>query len=165
MAQSMQVLSGSEAVEWCRASGVKLSARDLPDASDCDRKCEIPSDAGARVALVHRVMESFRDESSFLVWFDDWSVWPSGQRMHVFDRVRMSYGETRPLIEAPAHLFDQSEIEDAISFVTVAILFLWDCYVVNPDGTKLLYLSHDEYALMRGDVDVPDWAGHEHGRH
>lgn len=118
----MQVLSQSEAAEWCRVHRVNLSARDLPDLSDIHFKAEIPPDAGQRVYLVNRAMDSFREEATFLVWFDDWSVWPSQQRMHVFDRFRMSYGETRPLIEAPAHAFSQSEIEDAISFVTIAVL-------------------------------------------
>ena len=90
-------------------------------------------------------MEFFADEPSYLVWFADWSVWPSGQRMHVFDRFRMSYGETRWLIDSPGHVFDQTEIEDSTSFVTIAALFLWDCYVVNNQRRKLFYLSHDEY--------------------
>ncbi len=70
--------------------------------------------------------------------------------MHVFDRFRMSYAETRPLIEAPAQLFDQTEIEDATSFVTIAALFLWDCYVVSPSMSKFLYLSHDENGASKG---------------
>ena len=70
--------------------------------------------------------------------------------MHVFDRLRMSYGETRRLIDLPGPLFDRTEIEDGISFVTVGTLFLWDCYVVNPGRTKLLHLSHDEYGVTKG---------------
>jgi hypothetical protein len=113
-------------------------------------KFEIPPDAGRRVYLVNQAMKLFDDEPLFIVWFDDWSVWPSGHRMHVFERLRLSYGETRQLIDAPAHVFDQTEIEDAVSFVTIAALFLWDCYVVSPSASKLLYLSHDEYGAIRG---------------
>jgi hypothetical protein len=53
------------------------------------------------------------------------------------------------------HLFDGTEIEDGTSFVTIAALFLWDCYVVNPGRSKLLYLSHDEYGVTKG-VDLED---------
>jgi hypothetical protein len=95
-------------------------------------------------------MAAFSDASFFLVWFHDWAVWPSGQRMHIFDRFRTSYGENRRLIDSPGHVFDQNEIEDAISFVTLAALFLWDCYVVTPKRGKLLFLSHDEYGLTKG---------------
>ena len=145
----MRVLSPQQAATWCHAHDVALSDRGLPDRSDADLNFRIPCDAQKRVYLVSQAMGPFVDEP-FLVWFDDWSVWPSGQRMHVFDRLRMSYGETRRLIDSPGHLFDRTEIEDGISFVTVGALFLWDCYVVNPSRTKLLYLSHDEYGVTKG---------------
>jgi hypothetical protein len=149
----MRVLSPQEATKWCQANHVALSDRGLPERSDADLRFEIPSDAQRRVYLVSQAMETFGDEPLFFVWFDDWSIWPSGQRMHVFDRIRMSYGETRRLIDSPGHLFEGTEIEDGTSFVTIAALFLWDCYVVNPNRTKLLYLSHDEYGATKN-VDL-----------
>jgi hypothetical protein len=93
-------------------------------------------------------MEAFADEPSHLVWFTDWSVWPD--RMHIFDRFRLSYGETRRLIDSPGHVFDQKEIKDATSFVTIAALFLWDCYVVSHQRAKLFFLSHDEWGATKG---------------
>ena len=152
----MLVLSRPEVVAWCKAHDVAVDHRDLPDCSDADFKFEIPRDAQKRVYLVGQAMKGFRDERLLLVWFDDWSVWPSGQRMHVFDRFRISYGESRALIDAPAHVFQGTEFEDAASFVTIAALFLWDCYVVTPRSTKLFYLSHDEYGVAKG-VDLPGW--------
>ena len=146
----MRVLSSQEASAWCHAHHVALNQWNLPERSDADFKFEIPPDAQKRVYLVNQAMEIFEREPVFLVWFANWSVWPSGQRMHVFDRLRMSYGETRQLLDAPGHLFNGTEIDDATSFVTVAALFLWDCYVVNPARSKLLYLSHDEYGATKG---------------
>jgi hypothetical protein len=151
----MRVLSSQEAAAWCQAHQIALSQWGLPERSDAHLKFGIPEDAGKRVYLVNRAMDAFREESAFLVWFHDWSVWPSNQRMHVFERFRMSYGETRRLIDSPGHLFEGAEIEDATSFVTIAILFLWDCYVVSPGRSKLLYLSHDEYGMTKG-VDLQD---------
>jgi len=34
--------------------------------------------------------------------------------------------------------------------VTIAALFLWDCYVVSHQRTKLFFWSHDEYGATRG---------------
>jgi hypothetical protein len=62
----------------------------------------------------------------------------------------MSYGETRPLLQSPGHVFEEGEIDDAISFVTLAVLFLWDSYVVTPKRSKLLFYSHDEFGLTKG---------------
>jgi hypothetical protein len=53
-------------------------------------------------------------------------------------------------LASPGHVFDKDEIEDAVSFVTLGVLFLWDCYVIAPKLSKLLYFSHDEYGLAKG---------------
>ena len=87
---------------------------------------------------------SYETEPQMLVWFTEWGVWPSGERAHIFERFRASYGEERPLIEVPAHLLLGSETEDALSLATLGVLFLWDDYVVGSGGTRLLHYSHDE---------------------
>lgn len=146
----MKILSREETCAWCGQNDIALNDRGSPERSDAPVHFKIPEDAGKRVALVSHRMRAFSGEPIFLVWFDDWAVWPSGQRMHIFDRFRMSYGETRPLFQSPGHIFDQAEIEDATSFVTLAVLMLWDCYVVTPKRSKLLFFSHDEFALAKG---------------
>jgi hypothetical protein len=146
----MKVLSREETVLWCDQHEIALNKFGLPEHSDASAKFIIPKDAQKRVGLVSQGMAAFGDAPLFLVWFNDWAVWPSGQRMHVFDRFRMSYGESRRLIHSPGHVFGKSEIEDAISFVTLAALFLWDCYVVTPKRSMLFFLSHDEYGLTKG---------------
>src|SRR5689334_10764800 len=132
----MRFLSSPEIKSWCEQNRIPVNDFELPDRSGAELRFKIPADAQKRVVLVNGAMKSFDQEPVILVWFDDWSVWPSGQRMHVFERFRKSYGESRPLIEAPGQLFDRTELEDACSFVTIALLFLWDCYVVTPGVTK-----------------------------
>ena len=149
----MNTLSREQTSEWCRQHEIALNDRGLPERSEASAQFKIPADAQKRVHLVSYCLSTFKSEPTFLVWFDDWDVWPSGQRMHIFDRFRMSYGETRPLSQCPGHVFEEGEIEDAISFVTLAVLFLWDCYVVTPERSKLLFFSHDEYGLAKG-IDV-----------
>jgi hypothetical protein len=145
----MKFLSKQETELWCRQNAIVLGDRGFPDLSGATEKFDIPPDAQQRVALVAQYMAAFRDVSQTLVWFNDWSVWPSGQRMHMFDRFRMSYGEARWLIQTPGHVFERDEFEDTVSFVTFAALFLWDCYVVIPKHTKLLFLCHDEFGLLQ----------------
>jgi hypothetical protein len=150
----MQVLSAADAKHWCETEGVALDVHGLPE---CPHAVgfDIPEDAGRRVYLAGTCMSGFSDEPGLLVWFHDWSVWPSGERMHIFDRFRLSYGDTEWLIDRPARIFEQSEFEDAVSYVTLAVLFLWDCYVVTPGRTKFLFFSHDEYGAFFGlNVDL-----------
>ena len=152
----MEIVAKDETTRWCSQNGGALSEHGLPYHADASAKFKIPEDAGTRVWLVSQGMKAFRDEPRFLVWFDDWAVWPSGQRMLVFDRFRLSYGESRRRIDSPGHVFGSGEIDDAISFVTLAVLFLWDGYVVTPKRSKLLFFSHDEFGLSKGiDADPP----------
>jgi hypothetical protein len=141
----MQTLTREQCEAWCSANGLRLNSRRLPELPTDAERFEIPTDAQKRIALVVGAMNPFRRTQNFLIWFDDWSVWPSGQRMHVFERFRLSYGERRPLIEAPGQTFSSSEIEDGVSFVALAVLFLWDCYVIAPSDGGLLRFSHDEW--------------------
>jgi hypothetical protein len=146
----VQVLSTEETILWCRQHEIASGAHGLPERSGSATKFKIPEDAQKRVALVAGGMRDFSSEPLVLVWFHERSVWPSGQRMHVFDRFRMSYGESRWLIHSPGHVFDEDEIEDAVSFVSLGVLFLWDCYIVTPKRSKLLFFPHDEFGLADG---------------
>jgi hypothetical protein len=146
----LKFLSKEETGRWCGQHEIALSDSGLPERSDAFAKFEIPIDTQKRVHLVSQGMAASGGAPFVLVWFHDWAVWPSGQRMHIFDRFRMSYGETRPLWQSPGHVFEKDEIEDATSFVTLAVLFLWDCYVVTPKRNRLLFFSHDEYGLTKG---------------
>lgn len=144
----MRSLTRSDAEKWCRTQGAVPGPAGLPEPPGKPTSFGIPVDAGQRVALVARHLTEFRREGEVLVWFDDWSVWPSGERMHIFERLRASYGETRPLIEVPAFLFSSDEYEDMASFVTLGVLFLWDVHVVSTGARRLLFYSHDENGWM-----------------
>jgi len=140
----MRALSNSEAKKWCRAQGAILGGNGFPEAKGKTKSFVIPTDAGPRVALAEQHLERFRGSGKTLVWFNDWAVWPSGQRMHIFERFLASYGEKRPLIEVPAFLFAGHEFEDLVSFVTLGLLFLWDVHVLSTKARRLLFYSHDE---------------------
>ena len=65
--------------------------------------------------------------------------------MPLFTRFREAFGERRPLIEAPGHLLTPEEADDAISIISVSLLFIWDCHVLSGSGRDAVYVSHDEF--------------------
>jgi hypothetical protein len=140
----MDSLTSVEARRWCLDQGARLDQKGFPEPASKTGSFIIPADAGKRVALVAGHLKPLRVATNTLVWFDDWSVWPSGQRMHIFERFLASYGEPRALIERPAFLFSQTEYEDVASFVTIGVLFLWDVHVVSNGCGHLLFYSHNE---------------------
>jgi hypothetical protein len=113
------------------------------------RHFSIPQDAGVRVALVrdlwHRIGSG---KSETLLWVTDWSVWPSSEHMPLALGFRRSLGEERPLIAAPGCLARLAEDDDALSILVLAILFLWDCWMLSGDGAMAAFLSHDEWGVV-----------------
>jgi hypothetical protein len=64
--------------------------------------------------------------------------------MHLYYRLRESYGERRLLHEAPAQLCQKHEREDLATLIWLALLFGWDAYRL-PDSDQLaIFFSHDE---------------------
>jgi hypothetical protein len=141
----MDVLTKSEAEMWCRTHRAMLDDRCRPREPERAERFEIPQDAGQRVALVAGHFSGRSFGASSLVWFTEWGIWPSSERQHIFYRFRASYGEVRPLIDAPAHLLTANERDELLSLVTIGILFLWDVYLVADDGSAALHYSHDEW--------------------
>lgn len=114
-----------------------------------------PADSGAKVSLARYLLSLVAKEEETLLLVDDWAVWPSSQHMPLFTRFREAFGERRPLIEAPGHLVIGSETDDAVSIVSTALLFIWDCYGISSSGRDAFYFSHDEYCYFASrDVDV-----------
>jgi hypothetical protein len=143
----MTPIDVATARQWCQSQGATFGGRGKPSACGPTADFKIPVDAGQRVAMVGRHLEPFRGNPA-LVWFDDWSVWPSGERMHIFERFLASYDHRHPLIDMPAFLFTSDEYEDLVSFVTIGVLFLWDVHVVAAGASPLLSYSHDEWGWM-----------------
>ena len=141
----MKIVDKQTAAKWCEEHGISVNERGLPAVSKQKTNVDfsIPKDAGARTALVKEYMSKALADSPCLVWLNDWNVWPSGQWQHLFDRFRLSYGCSEPLIDKPAHIIEKAEYEAAISIVVYSVLMLWDCYVITDKGSWLFY-SHDE---------------------
>ena len=144
----MKGISEKEAQIWYRTQGLSLNDRELPARPKDVEIFKIPIDTGHRISLVSEHMTTYSKASELLVWFTDWGIWSSSERPHIFKRFCLSYGGIRPLIDTLAFFFDKTEFEDAVSFVTLGVLFLWDIYIAKAGG-PLLHFSHDEMGLIK----------------
>jgi hypothetical protein len=83
-----------------------------------------------------------------LLWMTDWGIMSQvSERVakSLVECFRSARGETKPLINTPAHLFSETEAVDAQTLLTIAIVFGWDCYVIPEHGNYYALTSHDEY--------------------
>jgi hypothetical protein len=157
----LQFLTEEQSRTW--ASDRKYPLGERPYSVRADRSpfsCQnftIPSDAGARVALVREVWAGVGSgQPEALLWVTDWSVWPSSEHMPLAEAVRRGLGEKRPVHVAPGCLVRSGEDDEALAVLVTAVLFLWDCWVLSPDGGLAAFFSHDEYGVICGLAGVPD---------
>lgn len=106
----------------------------------------------AFVAQLVRVLDLSRGG---LLWITEWGVWPSSENLHLFYRLRASYGEPRMVWEAPGQMFLGYEQADLLSLLQVVILNGWDAYVIPDLDYARLFVSHDGYALVAFGAEEP----------
>ena len=153
----MQYLAHDDARAWADAHGYTINGSfGRPVAADVRYPIhfQIPADAGARVALARVLWEaSGSGVPEVLVWVTDWGVWPSGEYPPLAEAARRGLGADRPLAESPGHLVRLGEDDAGLSVLVLAVLFLWDCWVLPAGRRPAVFVSHDEYVVVdpRGD--------------
>jgi hypothetical protein len=151
----MQCLTYSECAAWCRQHDYPVVEADsygrpAPAVKKHFGAVELsfPIDPGQRVQLARDVIRWFNGAGDVLLWLADWAVWPANQHMPLFMRFREAFGEMRLLIEAPGHLIQVDQVDDAISVLVSALLFQWDCHVFSAARGPVFFCSHDEWSAF-----------------
>ena len=143
----MRFLTTAECRDWCKQ-------RDLPtdDNSRIARNgfpfsvtTKVPEESRRHAILSRYLIENLREWDSCLLWVTTWGVWPTEESGSVYAHLRSGYGDNRPLVEAPGHLFDQTEKEDAVGFLRLVFTFGWDAYVIPSNTSLIFFASHDEF--------------------
>jgi hypothetical protein len=75
------------------------------------------------------------------------------EHLDLFAGYRRSIGETRPLIEAPVHLFEQADEDAFISLLCLVFFFSWDASAFDTAGRLLVQTSHDGWFEIRARDD------------
>ena len=144
----MQFLARGASAEWCAANGFGLdpdraSPKQPPGPTE---KFEIPSDAGRRVALARLLWESVAASSPrTLLWVTESGVWPSGEHRPLAESARSAWGSPDPLADYPGQLIGLNEHDDGLSGLVLALLFLWDCWILPAGGSRAAFVSHNEF--------------------
>jgi hypothetical protein len=99
-----------------------------------------------------------RPREACLIWVTAWGIWRSSENLHLYYRLRQSYGDQRLLDEAPALLFLDYEAADLVSFLEVGIACGWDMHLIPFVGYARMFVSHDEFVDFAPNEANPDLA-------
>jgi hypothetical protein len=71
-------------------------------------------------------------------------IFPSSEDMYLAETFRKAFGESRPISEAPAHVFTSQDSRIFWSLMHICLLNFWDFLVVPADRRTCIHGSHDE---------------------
>jgi len=97
------------------------------------------------------MLGTFGDEANFhgaLLWLRYWNAGSSeleksGWRL--VERMRIGFGELRPLGVANGHWFREDELADLAAFIVPCFVYGWDAYIVPSNNGCFAFISHDEF--------------------
>lgn len=176
----MNVLTDRETLEFVTsnawASGLRLDDRsNISYGHQAARSLRLNyPETPLRISYAARLLSMLGcsgDESCFngaLLWLRLWNIGSpqlemSGWKM--IERMRMGYGELRPLGDANAHWFRPDEIADLAAFIVPCFVYGWDAYVLPSGKDSFGFISHDEIWFVNArnpetkDTLIRDFAG------
>jgi hypothetical protein len=149
----MRVCTSEECAAWSERL-VALDAQRKPtrDLARPHRvRCDFPKSFTQILWFSRRLEAALQPRQSCLVWVTDWGIFPSNENLHLFYRLRQTYGETRLLQEAPGHLCLDFESAEVVTLVHLGMLFGWDLHLIPASGYARAFVCHDEWAEIAFD--------------
>jgi hypothetical protein len=164
MMAAMWYLTKEESQAWCQGHALRLDEAAHPIISD--RAHSVTTSLSgvnwSRLTWLSEFLASYLEPfDECLLWVTLWGVWGSSENLHLYYRMRESYGDRRQLAAAPGHLFAKHEGADLATFIQLALIFGWDFYLLTSPAYHMAFVSHDEFIEFY--TDDPDAA--EKARH
>jgi hypothetical protein len=89
-----------------------------------------------------------------ILWLSNWDTYPP-YHMEFLDKVRSAYGETRPIIEAPVHVFDlldSKEYSVMTQIIFLVMAYNWEGYLLTTTINDYIYMT-DELVILSCTTD------------
>lgn len=120
----------------------------------------IPDETGLKTALAKFLSYLLLKQPEVCVYLTGWNLRPAAEQLDLLYAYRHAAGETRPLAEAPLHLFDQDGNEALASILCLVFYFALEAWVFDVAGKTMVRFSHDGQIEVRtdGQGDLVDFA-------
>ncbi|WP_010586816.1 hypothetical protein [Schlesneria paludicola] len=152
----MRFFTSKECEDWCRPLGVPLDEKLRPTHGLTQPhrfRCAFP-DSFSQLLWFSRCVESaLQPRQTCLLWVTDFDIFPANENLHLYYRLRQSYGDMRLLHEAPGHLCLDYEVPDVVTLVHLCMLFGWDVHLIPTFGYGQALVCHDEWVDFGFDND------------
>lgn len=86
-----------------------------------------------------------------LLWLTLWTIGsPQLEKIgwKLLEKMRLAFGEPRPIGVAPGHWFRSDEFVELNAFLLPCFIFAWDAYLAPSGQAYFVHISHDEYRTV-----------------
>ena len=116
----------------------------VPAPGHASLRYEFEREPGHRLFyLAREVVRALGPFHDCLLWATETGVWPSNENLHLYYRLRNSYGDHHTVEERPGTLVLEHEAVDLVSFVHLGMLFGWDMLLLTSHDYGRVFVSHD----------------------
>lgn len=138
----MQFLNDSECTQWMADRG---RSRPTSANSAFTERIWFPKETSKLCWWARQIAGKILEHREpCLLWIDEWGVWEESL-LHLYYRLRESYGDRRLLADAPGHLFLGYEAEDLASYLQLAMLSGWGGLMLTHLNFVNASFSHDGF--------------------
>jgi hypothetical protein len=132
--RAMRCLTTAECEQMVQLLDLRIEGqrlRSINGRSPASQELKIPDSARRQALGVNVLFRALPDDTSeWLLWVLECGAWPDEEYPELWYEIREHHGESRPILEAPGHLFAQSEIGLARGMTRLAMLFGWTAFLV-----------------------------------
>jgi hypothetical protein len=143
----MKCLTFLESNQWCNAaSGISVSndRHIWPPRNHQRLMLSLPV-GSLKLSRFAARLSTWLVGAERMLWLSHWNVSLLNEVV-LFDRIRASYGEVRPIIESPGHLFETRNATDGevlIGLIFLTLAFNWEGYIVASGSDDHLTLGDE----------------------
>lgn len=138
----MQTLTDNGCSDWLASRKLLANPYGSPDSrhSFCD---QFPLPNTLRVSSLFRsILDCIGPFEAALLHVTDWTPYDPDE-MAVVAHVRQAFGELRPMIESPGHVFAASEHHLLVGLLSLVTSYGWTAYVYFDHGVTLFSWEGD----------------------
>ena len=141
----MKAFSAEEFEEFLRDPDLGTRLRSAWAAGELQSRTRKADDDLMSRFLADKVAAIFSEHGGKVILeVSDWSIFPSYDNRKIFVGYRRLLGESRPLIEARFHLFDEHEVEDYRNLFNLGLMFLYDIRMTNLKTGVCVSIDHHD---------------------
>jgi hypothetical protein len=155
----MRFLTAAECASEVKRLGIEVDPVVGPPGTHRDSvtaELMVPKHCGQQAHIINVLFDEYRGDASLLLWLRDWGIFMGEEYPEIWLAIRERYGERRPIIEAPGHLFSSGERGLARGMARLAMLFGWDADLIcDPvSSIQLISLTHDGAVWIVAEANI-----------